>query len=881
MNWHTILPKETASELDVDLSTGLTEKEANKRLHIYGANELVSKKNKPLIVKFFEQFKDFMIITLIIAAGISFFVSLLKDEVDYVDPIIILLIITLNAVLGVIQEAKAERSLEALKKLSAPTAIVKRNGSIVSLESNKLVPGDIIYLEAGYFVPADARLIEAVNLKVEESSLTGESHPVDKEAECTLPEHTLLSDRCNLVMSTTVVTYGRGTAIVTNTGMNTEVGHIAKLIMNDESPATPLQRKLAATSKILGISALLICVVIFILGVLKHMPMFDMFMTSVSLAVAAIPEGLPAIVTIMLSLGVQRMAKKNAVIRKLPAVETLGGATVICSDKTGTLTQNKMTVTKIHSYQNEEKMTSSFAKDLFTMAALCNDSILQVNKDEVTTTGEPTENALVLAAYHCNLHKQKLDLTYTRVDEIPFDSTRKLMTTAHKMKSEYRVITKGAPEVLLSKCSFVYDQGRVIPLTPTVLKNIVKENQALANQALRVIAIAYKDVKHLTATPLESNLIFFGLVGMIDPPREEVKSAVETCKLAGIKPVMITGDHISTACAIGKELGILNSYNEALSGNELNKMTTEQLEHDIYNYSVFARVSPEHKVRIVKAFQAGGEVVAMTGDGVNDAPALKAADIGCAMGITGTDVAKNASDMILTDDNFATIVEAVREGRGIYDNIKKAIHFLLSSNIGEIITIFVAILLGLPTPLVAVQLLWVNLVTDSLPAISLGVEPVDKDIMKKKPISPAKSIFADGLAFKIIFEGIMIGALALSAFSIGYHIYDTVGGTFIAEPAIGRTMCFAVLSLSQLFHAFNMRSEHSIFHIGLFTNMKLLLSFLICTFLQVIVISYGPLAAIFKVTPLTSSQWSIVFLLSILPIIIVELQKRANRIYTK
>ena len=877
MNWHSMSPIETATELEVNLTTGLSEREASKRLNKYGTNELVTKKNKPLIVKFFEQFKDFMIITLIIAAAISFLVSLLKHEVDYVDPIIILLIITLNAILGVIQEAKAERSLEALKKLSAPTAIAKRNGSIITLESCKLVPGDVIYLESGYFVPADARLIESVNLKVEESSLTGESHAVDKVAEVTRPEHTMLGDRKNLVLSSSVVTYGRGIAIVTNTGMDTEVGHIAKLIMEDESPQTPLQKKLAGTSKILGISALLICVVIFILGIAKQMNFFDMFMTSVSLAVAAIPEGLPAIVTIMLSLGVQRMAKKNAVIRKLPAVETLGGATIICSDKTGTLTQNKMTVTKVTSYRGEEKLTGTFSTDLLTMAALCNDSVLQIQKSEVTTTGEPTENALVLAAFHCDINKQKLDLIYPRVYEIPFDSTRKLMTTVHKMKTNYRSITKGAPEVVLSPCTQIYDNGTVTTMTPSALRKITTQNLTMANQALRVIAIAYKDLNQVEHRGLENHLIFLGLVGMIDPPRVEVKAAVDVCKRAGIKPVMITGDHVSTACAIGKELGILNNSNEAITGTELNTMSDQALAQNIYNYSVFARVSPEHKVKIVKAFQSGGEVVAMTGDGVNDAPALKAADIGCAMGITGTDVAKNAADMILTDDNFATIVEAVREGRGIYDNIKKAIHFLLSSNIGEIITIFVAILLGLPTPLVAVQLLWVNLVTDSLPAISLGVEPVDKDIMKKKPISASKSMFADGLAFKIIFEGVMIGALALSAFFIGYNGYDTLGGRFIATPAIGRTMCFAVLSLSQLFHAFNMRSEHSLFTIGLFSNMKLFLSFIICTFMQVIVISFEPLAKVFKVTPLTGMQWLIVFGLSMLPILIVELQKKANR----
>lgn len=877
MNWHSISYQEAATHLNTDLTVGLQAKEAARRLHRYGPNELVAKKSRPLIIKFLEQFKDFMIITLIAAAGISFFVSVLKSDVDYIDPIIILVIITLNAILGVIQEAKAEKSLEALKKLAAPSAIVKRNGSIISIEANELVPGDIIFLEAGYFVPADARLIESHNLKVEESSLTGESHAVDKDANCILPPDTLLGERSNLVLSSSIVTYGRGAAIVTATGMDTEVGHIASLILNDEAPATPLQKKLAGTSKILGISALLICIVIFILGVLKKLPIFDMFMTSVSLAVAAIPEGLPAIVTIMLSLGVQRMAKKNAVIRKLPAVETLGGATIICSDKTGTLTQNKMTVTKIASCMGEEPMKSTFGKDLFTLGALCNDSELQINKQDVTTTGEPTENALVLAAYNSDLVKQKLDLMYPRVYEIAFDSNRKLMTTVHKMKNHLRVITKGAPEILLGRCKYAYQQGNIVPITSHHKKTITRMNTQLANQALRVIAIAYKEIHHMDEKNLENDLIFVGLIGMIDPPRPEVKEAVTTCKEAGIKPVMITGDHISTACAIAKELGILNRNSEAITGSELNIMTDTDLAETIHNYSVFARVSPEHKVRIVKAYQANNEVVAMTGDGVNDAPALKAADIGCSMGQTGTDVAKNASDMILTDDNFATIVEAVREGRGIYDNIKKAIHFLLSSNIGEIMTIFVAILLGLPTPLVAVQLLWVNLVTDSLPAISLGVEPVEKNIMHRKPLSPSKSIFSDGLAFKILFEGIMIGALALSAFYIGYQVYDTLGGRFYAEPEVGRTMCFAVLSLSQLFHSFNMRSQESIFKIGWFTNTKLTLSFLICSFMQIIVISLKPLATVFKVVPLTLNQWCVVLMLAALPILIIELQKKANR----
>lgn len=907
MNWHNITKEEALKILESSQNDGLSKKEIIKRQRKYGLNILETKKKKSILIKFFSQFSDFMIITLICAAIVSFLVSLLHGKLDFVDPVIILLIITLNALLGVMQETKAEKSLEALQKMSAPTALVLRDHEINTVDAKELVPGDIIYLETGHFVPADARLLSAVNLRIDEASLTGESHPVEKDADMVLSEDTLLADRHNMIMATGIVTYGRGAAIITATGMNTEVGHIARLIMDDETPLTPLQKRLAGTGKALGIAALLICIVIFLLGILKNRPVFDMFMTSVSLAVAAIPEGLPAIVTIMLSLGVQRMAKKNAVIRKLPAVETLGSATVICSDKTGTLTQNKMTVTELASVQGKEQPDSLFSKFLLSLAALCNDSILQANgKGKHTTvaaTGEPTEKALIMAAYHIDLLKPKLDSTNPRVYEIPFDSSRKLMTTVHNYPGHnIRSITKGAFDILIHKCTHIYQNGKQIPLTKTHLQSFNRVNQSMAERALRVIAVAYKDIasesvlrKNTSAdrntteeisSYLETGLTLVGLIGMIDPPREEVAGAVLTCQMAGIKPVMITGDHISTACAIAKELGIMSSDDLAMTGQELSQTDQDTLIEKIPRYRVFARVSPEHKVRIVKAFQARGEVVAMTGDGVNDAPALKAADIGCAMGITGTDVAKNAADMILTDDNFATIVSAVREGRGIYDNIKKAIHFLLSCNIGEIITIFTAILLSLPSPLLAVQLLWVNLVTDSLPAISLGVEPAAKDIMKKKPIPPSKGMFADGLVFKIIIEGILIGFLALLAFIIGIRVYDSqsISDTVLRHgstveiasnitPYIGRTMSFAVLSLSQLFHAFNMRSEHSLTKIGFFSNIQLLLSFVICSFLQIIVISFKPLAAIFKVVPLNAAQWSVVLVLSFMPIVVVELQK--------
>lgn len=883
MHWHSLSIEETIRELKSDIKQGLSLKEVHERQKLYGKNILEAKKGKNLLQKFLAQFADFMIIVLICAAILSLIVSYMDGEPDFVDPVIILMIIILNAFLGVLQETRAEKALEALKKMSAPTAHVLRESKVTEIPSSDLVPGDIVILETGCFVPADCRLIHSVNLKVEEASLTGESHPVEKNANVRLRPDTNLADRLNMVMATSSVLYGRGVGIVTATGMDTQVGHIAKMIMEDDTPDTPLQKRLAKTGKVLGISALIICMMVFLIGIYKKLPPFDMFMTSVSLAVAAIPEGLPAIVTIMLSLGVQRMARKNAVIRKLPAVETLGSASVICSDKTGTLTQNVMTVTEISSCSGKENMKSDFGFFLLSHAALCCDSILQTENNQPILSGEPTEKALVLAAYNNGADKRDLDRMYPRIFEIPFDSARKLMTTVHKSSSDtsYRSITKGAFDFLIERCSKIYKDGNIQPMTVRDRNRLNAINADMTGRALRVIAVAYKNLSSFSksdASSLEKDLTFVGLIGMIDPPRQEVKEAVRICKQAGIKPVMITGDHVLTAKAIAKDLGILTNQTEAITGEELSKMSTEQLNETISRYSVFARVSPEHKVRIVKAFQSRGEVVAMTGDGVNDAPALKAADIGCAMGITGTDVAKNASDMILTDDNFATIVYAVKEGRGIYDNIKKAIHFLLSSNIGEILTIFVAILFGLPTPLVAVQLLWVNLVTDSLPAISLGVEPASKDIMNRKPISPKKGMFADGLALQIVIEGILIGSLALAAFVIGVRYYDSPGlqqsQAFV--PWVGRTMAFAVLSLSQLFHSFNMRSHLSLSEIGIFSNRKLTLSFIICAFLQIVVISIAPLAKVFQVVPLSLRQWAIVLLLSISPIVVVELQKKLN-----
>lgn len=874
MNWHNISASETLKILKVNSENGLTQSEAEQRINKVGSNTILEKKKKSFFQRLLAQFNDFMIITLIIAAAVSFVISTLQGDTDFSDPIIILLIVVLNAVLGLTQEKKAEKSLEALKNMSAPMARVRRNNKITTINTSDVVPGDIIILETGDFVPADARLLSSSNLKLEESALTGESVSVEKNASTILPENTLIGDKKNMIFATTSVSYGHGVAVVVETGMNTEVGKIAEMILTDDEPETPLQKKLSDVGKTLGTGAIVICLAVFIIGTLHRIAPFEMFMTSVSLAVAAIPEGLPAIVTIMLAIGVQRMVKQNAIIKKLPAVETLGSASVICSDKTGTLTQNKMAVLELSDGIHSLKPKDS--KFILTLGSLCNNAILNGEIGSFSAIGEPTETAIINSASEIGEFKNRLDIEFPRVSEIPFDSNRKLMTTIHKLKdSKYRVITKGAPDILLNRCSDFNEDKKIVKLDSKIKENIVSFNSQMGEKALRVLAVAYKDISilpsKLNSDNVEQNLIFAGLIGIMDPPRLEAKEAVLNCRRAGIKPVMVTGDHIITASAIARNLGILKGGEKAITGEELNKLSNTELNKDIYNYSVFARVTPEHKVRIVKAFQSRGAVVAMTGDGVNDAPALKAADIGCAMGINGTDVAKGAADMILTDDNFATIVSAVKEGRGIYSNILKSVHFLLSSNIGEILTIFVGIMLGWPSPLLAIHLLWVNLVTDSLPAIALGLDPADKELMKQKPRDRNKNLFADGLWWKIGIEGCMIGGLALLAFTVGRIIFD-IGD----EPIIGRTMAFAVLSLSQLVHAFNMRSEHSIFSINIFSNKYLIGAFIAGTALQTSVILFEPLAKIFKVTFLNPIQWIIVVGLSLLPIILVEIQKWAN-----
>ena len=848
--WHTLIKDEVLRKLKTNEKLGLREDEIIKRQEKYGKNRLKDKQKESIFMKFIKQFNDFMIIILIIASIVSAVISYIQGENDYIDSIIIIAIVILNAIMGVIQEAKAEKSIEALKEMTPTKAKVIRNGQTSEINAEELVPGDIVILEAGNYVPADCRIIESFNLKIEEASLRGETEQILKDENKIIKEKTSLGDMVNMAFMTGIVVNGHAKVVITETGMNTKVGQIANMMINDESPETPIQKKLNQVGKILGLVCLFICLIIFIIGIVKKIEPMEMFMTSVGLAVAAIPEGLPAIVTIVLSIGVTKIAKKNSIIRKLPAVETLGSSNVICSDKTGTLTQNKMKVVEIKS-ENPDLTIE--------LGTMCTDCEITYKDGKVEVQGEPTEVAIVNKSIENGKNKKDLYNIMPRVSEIPFDSNRKMMTTIHKIGNRYRVITKGAPDILVNKCIKI-DKNKV-----------QNDNLNMANKALRVIAVAYKDIDNfpskIDSDIIENNLTFVGLIGMIDPPREGVKEAVKTCKKAGIKTVMITGDHILTAKAIAKELNILGTNDKAITGQELDNIPQNELEKNIEKYSVFARVSPEHKVRIVKAWQKTGAVVAMTGDGVNDSPALKNADIGIAMGKNGTDVAKNASDMILTDDNFVTIVEAVKQGRNIYDNIKKAIHFLIATNIGEIVTIFMGLILCFKSPLLAIQLLWVNLVTDSLPAIALGLEPSEKGIMNRKPIDSKKGIFADGLWGKIVTEGIMIGMLTLIAFSIGNKYYGL---------EVARTMAFISIGLLELIHSFNIKSEKSIFKTNIFENKFLIGSFLLGIVVQLIVAVIPQLAEIFKLVPLNQTQWIITLAISILPIPIMELQKKSE-----
>lgn len=864
MAYHSQSKDEVLKGLGTNAESGLSEAEAAARIAKYGENKLAEKKKKSLFARFLEQLKDVMIIILIIAAIISLVIAITEgDPMEFIEPALIFLIVILNAIMGMVQESKAEKALDALKNMSAPHARVIRDGKERLIAATELVPGDMIKLEAGDFVPADARLIKSVNLKSEESALTGESVPAEKDAEAEVKENASIGDRANMVFSGCSITYGTALAVVTGTGMNTEMGKIANLLAGEKETKTPLQQKLAQLGKWLGIVALAACAVVFVVGLIEQKEIMEMFMTSVSLAVSAIPEGLPAIVTIVLSIGVTRMVKKNAIIKRLPAVETLGSASVICSDKTGTLTQNRMTLVKTYTDGGElkeldfENMPED-VKRLLTWGTLCCDGSVLIENGKETHIGDPTETAIVLAAHKAGEEKDELNAQYPRVAELPFDSDRKLMTTVNMINGKPVAIVKGAFDVMAKRC------------VAGDIEAARKVNDEMGRNALRVLAVGYKELKEVPEQPssenLETGLTFIGLVGMIDPPRPEAKAAVAVCRKAGIKPVMITGDHVVTASAIARELGILEEGDKALTGAELDAMTDEELDREVEHISVYARVSPENKIRIVKAWQKKGKVVSMTGDGVNDAPALKAADIGCAMGITGTDVAKGAADMTLTDDNFATIVDAVKEGRGIYANIRKVVGFLLGTNISEILVVFLAMVIWQISPFISIQLLWINLVTDSLPAIALGMEAVEKDVMNRKPKPKEESMFAHGYGVRITLQGCMFAALTLAAYFIGEAL---TGGS----PAGGSTLAFLTLSLSQVIHAYNMRSEHSLFKIGPFSNHKLNWVTLIASALIAFILFTPGVVTAFGMTYLPYYGYFIGIGLSCVSVLVMEISK--------
>lgn len=865
---------DVVNDLATDAQKGLTEEEAQARLARYGENKLKEQKKKSMLVRFLEQFKDVMIIILLIAACISFgvicyqVVNGKESPIEFVEPALIVFIVVLNAVMGVVQESKAEKALEALKNMSAPHARVLRDGKEKFIQASALVPGDIIYLEAGDFVPADARLLTSSNLKSEESALTGESVPAEKDARAEVKGNASVGDRTNMVFSGCSLTYGSATAVVTGTGMNTEMGKIANLLAGEKETRTPLQNKLAQLGKYLGIVALAACAIIFIIGAcmpnnrgIDHW--IELFMTAVSLAVSAIPEGLPAVVTIVLSIGVTRMVKKNAIIKRLPAVETLGSASVICSDKTGTLTQNRMTLVKTYVDGGEAAPfdpanTDEKTAQLLTWGTLCCDGSVEFEGDKEVHLGDPTETAIVLAAHKLGNEKEALNESCPRLASLPFDSDRKLMTTVNKIGGRLVAVVKGAFDVMAQRC------------VAGDIEKARQVNDEMSADALRVLAVGYKELDALSEEPtseeLEYGLTFLGLVGMIDPPRPEAKEAVAVCRKAGIKPVMITGDHVITASAIARELGILLEGDRAITGAELDAMDEDELDKQVEHISVYARVSPENKIRIVKAWQKKGQVVSMTGDGVNDAPALKAADIGCAMGITGTDVAKGAADMTLTDDNFATIVDAVKEGRGIYSNIKKVVGFLLGTNISEVIVVFLSMCIWQISPFISIQLLWINLIGDSLPAIALGMEKLEPDVMDHKPRSKNESIFAHGYGIQIVLQGCMFAGLALASYCIARF------GFGLGEQGCSAATFF-VLALSQTLHAYNMRSGHSLFKVGPFTNKFLNIVTLIALALIAFVMFTPGVMTVFNFEYLPGWLYVIGIGLSVVPIIVMEIAK--------
>ena len=884
-NFYNLPVEEVEQYFETNIVSGLSEEEVAKKVARYGYNEFQKQKTKSLFSKFLSQFKSFMIIVLLVAAAISGVIGYIEGE-GFTDAIIILAIVILNAIIGTAQESKAEKSLEALERLSMPHCKVVRDGQAKIVESKELVPGDIVILETGDTVPADIRLTETVNLKVQEAAMTGESVPEDKFTEA-IDGEVGLGDRDNMAFASSSITYGRGKGIVTATGMNSEMGKIASMIQSVPDTKTPMQERLDKLGKMLAIVAIAICVLIFVAGVLYGRNLVEMFMTAVSLAAAAIPEGLPAVSTIVLAVGVQRLVKKNAIVRKLPSVETLGSTRVICSDKTGTLTQNRMTVVKIYSDGSTKDVSDIVDKDssattesekkllpLLKASILANDAILSNKEGKYESIGDPTETAILDLGLKLGLVKNELEKEGGRVAEIPFDSERKMMTTVHSSGERLLLSVKGGLDEMLACCNRIYENGEVRELTTEDRARIAEANLHMAENALRVLAVGMNSFDTLPTdiapATLEKELIFIGMIGMIDPPREEVKAAVDICRSAGIKPVMITGDHKITATAIAEALGIKEKEEEALTGLDVEKMSDEELREKVETVAVYARVSPEHKVRIVKAFQDNGDVVAMTGDGVNDAPALKLADIGVAMGITGTDVSKEAADMVLTDDNFATIVSAVKEGRRIYDNILKAIQFMLSTNIGELIVLFIAVMFNWVTPLLPIHILWINLVTDSLPALALSVDPAAPDVMQRKPIRSDQGIMTKPFILRILLQGAMIGALTLIAYRIGLQ----------ANIDVARTMTFAVLALSQITHVFNVRSDNFSAFRGMFGNGYLLGALAIVLLLMLVVLEVPALHDIFHLAELTSQQWLWVVTLSLAPLPIVEAVKAVSRIFS-
>ncbi len=857
MNWHNLSVEEVIHILNVDKKRGLNLDQFTQRKQQYGENELTEDENTSFLARFFNQFKDVTIIILIVAALVSFVIALIERHVtDFLEPILILVIVILNAVMGLVQEQKAQKALLALKSLSSPHIRVKRDNKEFLIESKEIVPGDIFFFEAGTLIPCDARIIEGESVMVDESPLTGESIPVEKNENLIFPPSSPLGDRKNMVYSGCAVVHGRGVAIATQIGMHTEMGFIATLLKNTKSTKTPLQKTLSSLGKVLAVSAIATVIIIFIIGMMNNIEFTQMLMIAVSLAVSAIPEGLPAIVTIVLSLGVQRMAKKNAIIRHLPAVETLGRASIICTDKTGTLTQNKMSVTTLF-VEGEEEFSLSEERgddkglDLITYGTLCCDATVTIDQDALITFGDPTEIAIVMACFKKGIYKKDLEKKHKRVGEIPFDSVRKLMSTIHEDGERKLVIVKGALDALIPRC------------TTGDMDKALKINAQMGKNALRVIGVAIKYIEGKTeydSEHIETDLHFIGLIGMMDPPRKEAFDAVAMCKSAGIRPVMITGDHMVTARAIATELHIMEENDELLTGEDLKKLDDVDLTRKVKDVAVYARVSPEDKIRIVKAWQRNNMIVAMTGDGVNDAPALKSADIGCAMGIAGTDVAKQASDITLSDDNFATIVEAIKEGRVMYDNIKKTVFFLIGTNIGELIAVFVAMLLFHVSPFISLQLLMINLVTDSFPAIALGMEKGEKDVMKRKPQQKDESLFAHHGAIKVLAMGAMFAILTLIAFIIGNQV--SLSG--------GRTVAFIVLSLSQVFHAFNMRSNYSLFSIGVFTNLSLNKAAIVSTLIIIIITLISPLATAFGMIILPFYYYIIALALTVVPLFVME-----------